>query len=369
MSQRKLLDSLSAGFRSGRRLLGLERKAGIYYVVPEVGWSTDWDGHYITQGIRDQFDVRAELTSHPKRLQGQVVHYGSLWEFLGHLGGRQNRHNRIVATVFHGKRKDSKQRFVQGLDEFLEHQEVFERLVTSNHIMRQRFIDWGVPEEKIACIPLGVDLGLFRPASGTERRAVRQRLGIPADAFCIGSFHKDGKGWEEGLEPKLTKGPDTLLKVCEQLCKQHKLHLLLTAPARGYVKQGLSAMGIPFTHLIVKDYREIAELFWGLDAYLVTSREEGGPKGVLEALASGTPLVSTRMGLAEDVATDGKDALLADVDDVDQLSKHLAALIENKELRRKLVERGLERIQLFDWPKIAARYYHEVYAPLLGTQA
>ena len=40
----------------------------------------------------------------------------------------------------------------------------------------------------------------------------KHNLGIPEDYTVIGSFQKDGKGWGEGLKPKLIKGPDILLK-------------------------------------------------------------------------------------------------------------------------------------------------------------
>ena len=51
------------------------------------------------------------------------------------------------------------------------------------------------------------------PAAGRGRAAdgARRVLGLPASAFVVGSFQKDGVGWGEGLEPKLIKGPDVLL--------------------------------------------------------------------------------------------------------------------------------------------------------------
>ena len=107
--------------------------------------------------------------------------------------------------------------------------------------------------------------------------------------MVIGSFQKDGKGWGEGNEPKLIKGPD----------------VLLTGPARGYVKTGLESLKIPCKHLYLQDYREIGKYYQALDAYLVTSREEGGPKGVLESMASGIPLISTRVGQAQDLVKQG----------------------------------------------------------------
>ena len=87
-----------------------------------------------------------------------------------------------------------------------------------------------------------------RPQSGPRpvRSSVSRR-----SAFVVGSFQKDGVGWEEGLEPKLIKGPDVLLAAVERLRQRvPELWLLLTAPARGYVKEGLERIGVPYRHLV-----------------------------------------------------------------------------------------------------------------------
>lgn len=97
----------------------------------------------------------------------------------------------------------------------------------------------------------------------------------------------------------------------------------------------------------------------------MTSREEGGPQAVLEALASGVPLVSTRVGLAPDVITDGVNGLLAQVEDVETLAALAGRMIDQPELAAKLTASGLETVKVYDWPLIAARYLEEVYSPLL----
>ena len=101
--------------------------------------------------------------------------------------------------------------------------------------------------EKVFRIPIGIDLERFTLRTPAERAEARAKLGLPEDAFVAGSFQKDGVGWEDGLEPKLIKGPDVLLAAVERLRKRvPELWLLLTAPARGYVKQGLERMGVPY---------------------------------------------------------------------------------------------------------------------------
>jgi glycosyltransferase involved in cell wall biosynthesis len=364
MKAPKILSRLSLGAQMlASRMPG--HRPALYYVVPKVNWSTDWDGRYITQGVQRQFGLRARLTDRPRWLAGQIIHYGSLWEAVAGLGAEQTPRNAIVATIFHGDRSGASPALAQALDRILAHQAQFDKILVSNSIMEGRFRTWGLDPQRLANIPLGVDTALFRPLESQARVALRQRLGIAEDAFCIGSFQKDGVGWEEGLEPKLIKGPDVFLDVLTHLARRHKLHVLLTAPARGYVKQGLARAGIPYTHEIFDHYPDLAPLYAALDAYLVTSREEGGPKGVLESMASGVPIVSTRVGLAPDVVRNGVDGLLADSEDVDTLLGHLSRLAEDHAFAARLAEAALAKIPDYDWSRIAALYYAQVYQPLL----
>ncbi len=151
---------------------------------------------------------------------------------------------------------------------------------------------------------------------------MREELGIPQSAFVVGSFQKDGVGWEEGLEPKLIKGPDVFLSTIEKLKKDvGDLFVLLSGPSRGYVKRGLEKMQVPYKHMYIKSYPDVAKLFQTLDVYLVASRQEGGPKAILESMASGVPLVTTRVGQAMDMVKHGENGWMADVEDSESLAR------------------------------------------------
>jgi glycosyltransferase involved in cell wall biosynthesis len=332
-------------------------------VVPGVNWVLDWVGYYVTREVQKQFGLEAYVVQSARKLSRQIVHYGSLWDILANLEARHTTRNLVVGTIFHGQ-KDSPE-FEDALGRVLANETIFTKLHTASSIMKNRLLEWGVPAKKLVSIPLGVDLHRFRLATAFERKERRKELDIPDDAFCIGSFHKDGQGMGEGNIPKLIKGPDVFIDVVGQIAKKHKIFVLLSAPARGYVKQGLEALGVPYRHIVEEDYHRIPRLYHALDLYLLTSREEGGPKGVLEALASGVPFVGTRVGLVPDVVTEGKDGLLADSEEVSPLATHVERLIEETQLRANFSTAGLKAIQTYDWPIIAARYYREIYEPAL----
>jgi glycosyltransferase involved in cell wall biosynthesis len=60
--------------------------------------------------------------------------------------------------------------------------------------------------------------------------------------------------------------------------------------------------------------------YHALDAYVVASRQEGGPKSILESMASGVPFVTTAVGQATDLVRDGVNGLVAAVEDDEALA-------------------------------------------------
>ena len=72
--------------------------------------------------------------------------------------------------------------------------------------MQHLVVEAGVAPDKVFMIPIGIDLEHFPLAA--ERGETQ---------FVIGSFVKDGVGMEDGLEPKVLKGPDVLVAVIERV--------------------------------------------------------------------------------------------------------------------------------------------------------
>ncbi|MCS6771592.1 MAG: glycosyltransferase [Kiritimatiellae bacterium] len=217
----------------------------------------------------------------------------------------------------------------------------------SHRAMRDFLANSGVAEEKLHLIPIGFHAEWFRPPSPDDRKKVRQWLGFPESAFVVGSFQKDGSGWGEGLEPKYIKGPDVLVAALKALRLQiPELHVLLTGPARGFVKRELTAAGIPWQHRIVRRYRQTVLMYYALDAYLIASRQEGGPKAVLESMATATPVISTKVGQASDLIVHGLNGFLVEVGDADGLAYWTGRVARDSELRARLVENGIRTAAL-----------------------
>jgi glycosyltransferase involved in cell wall biosynthesis len=208
--------------------------------------------------------------------------------------------------------------------------------------MRDQLLDLGVTV-RIECIPNGVDLGRFRPAvDGEERKAIRSALGI-ADHHtvitAVGAVH-----------PR--KGTDTLLAAWVELAKRFpESHLYIIGLRKDLSYPDLTAFrrklqdlvgqsGAPervhFTGLVrnVEDYLRVSDVF------AFPSQREGLPNVVLEAMASGLPVIMTPfVGLSAALGVAGREYLLVD-QDPQALAAALTRVISVSRLRQRLASNG-----------------------------
>jgi glycosyltransferase involved in cell wall biosynthesis len=311
----------------------------LFVVGDGFGWSID--------------DDRERLTATARRLGYEVAPPG--WARFGgrqavfnhdHFGALRPRwldsSHRLGLSYFHGRPGTPGHPEFDDVHERLRrHASRLDRVQVTHAEMHELVVGAGVDPSKVFRIPIGVDIERFPLGDAGRRAAAREALGIPATAFVVGSFVKDGVGMGEGVEPKPVKGPDVLVATLARARPSvPELFVLLTGPARGYVRRGLQGHGIPYRHVPLASRDGLALAYHALDAYVVASRQEGGPKSALESMATGVPLVATRVGQVPELARDGENALLADVDDVEALADAVVRVHGDARLRERLAGAG-----------------------------
>lgn len=282
------------------------------------GWVLSEEARAIA-GVAGSLGVRVAEPYWMRLTERQSVFYACQFALLA--GPWVEHTHRLGVAYFHGLPGTGVEEFDHLYAQFRRRQARLDRVQVSHSQMRDVVLDTGIDPAKVHLIPIGVTAGMFPVQTPASRAAARERLEIPASAFVVGSFQKDGVGWGDGAEPKLVKGPDVFLRAMEALqARVPELFVLLSGPARGYVRQGLERLGIPYRHVYLADYAGVAELYQALDLYLVGSRQEGGPKAVLESMCSGVPLVTTRVGQAMDLVRHGENGWMVEPGDAEGLA-------------------------------------------------
>jgi glycosyltransferase involved in cell wall biosynthesis len=331
----------------------------VYYIVENADWSIKHDGVSITSNLKG---VKAKITVSDLGIYNKIIHYGSINSFyftcLRRPFLRPHKSNKIIVTWFHINPGDKR------IQTLIENESRVDKWHTSCKITKQEMIEIGIPANKIEVIPLGVDLKNFY-VDEKKKQAFRKEHNFDKDSLVIGSFQKDGEGWGEGLKPKLIKGPDVFCDAVSALSKQYDVFVVLTGPARGYVKKRLEQEKIPYIHSFFDQPGKVRDYYQLIDLYLVTSRVEGGPKSILESMASNVPIISTRVGMAPDVIENGKNGYVLPVEDTDGIVNTCISIAKDSQVKKQIVENASNTVLDYDWTIISQKYKTELYNDLL----
>ena len=258
--------------------------------------------------------------------------------------------NKVYFDYFHGNPENNPE-FTDLFNYIVSNKNKFHKIRVTNDSIGQMFTKHGL-KEKLKKIYLGVDNKIFNEISISEKKKIKHNLGIPEDYTVIGSFQKDGKGWGEGLKPKLIKGPDIFVETIRLIKqKKTKIFILLLGPARGFVKKELEKLKIDFIHIYEKNYFNLKGYYNILDFYLICSREEGGPKALLESMACGIPTITTPVGQTVELVENRKNGLLTNNFSSNLLAEKSFELIEDKNLQLNIKLAGKQTALDNDYEK------------------
>lgn len=139
-----------------------------------------------------------------------------------------------------------------------------------------------IPAERLHLIPHGIDLELFQPAAQSPV-SKRIRIGF------VGRAYPDGR-----------KGEDRMLEVSRRISPE-RFEFVLVGDRWETAEVELKKRGFETTYHRFLDGAEVPGVMASLDVLLVTSRNEGGPQPVMEALACGVPVISTEVGFVPEL--------------------------------------------------------------------
>jgi glycosyltransferase involved in cell wall biosynthesis len=160
-------------------------------------------------------------------------------------------------------------------------------------------------EPKLVVIENGIDLGQYQ-ARPDVRAAVRAELGLSADALAIGTVCRLVECKNVGL---------LLRTAIPHLSPARQLFIVGDGPERGALESLASSHPQGRFVRFLGQRPDVDRLLTALDLFALSSSTEGHPISVIEAMASGLPVLSTKVGGIPEMIEDGTTGFLAPVDE------------------------------------------------------
>ncbi len=197
----------------------------------------------------------------------------------------------------------------------------------------------GIPAAKVTAVPNGVNLDMFRPTNATP---VRRKYGLTqAYVLFVGS-----------IDPR--KNLQRLLEAWRMIPRLHAAELVIAGGTSRIFRRVEGHGGDERVRFLgfVPD-ADLPGLYSGANAFVMPSLYEGFGLTVLEAMACGTPVISSTAGALPEVA-DGA-AILIDSTSTEALAEALLKVLNDDCLREELRASGLRRASHFTWERSARR--------------
>ena len=230
--------------------------------------------------------------------------------------------------------------------------------IVVSRAMQQEFArHYGDAAKNIIVIPNGVDTLRFHPTNRLlYRDQIRQKHGVPrSDPLLLFA----GGDWER-------KGVRHILEALPLLSKRNTRVIISGSGDEKFYGQLAELKGVRERIIFVSHSSKLWEYYAASDIFVFPTIYEPFGLVIVEAMASGLPVITSRSAGAADFMTDGVDCfLLSDPTDTNDLAAKIELLLSNTELRKTMGERARETAERFSWDRVAQKTL-EVYNTVLN---
>ena len=257
----------------------------IYINSPKESWVVD---RFVKEWKENNKNISTNLLS-----KADLIWIISPWTWKK-LSKKHLSSKKVICTIHHIDDKKF------NIEEFSE----LDKLVDRYHIISKKTENTlkQLTKKDIFYSPFWIDSKKFFNIK--DNQPLRKKFNLEDNDFAIGSFQRDTEG-SDNKSPKLEKGPDNFIEIIKNLDYENKnLKVVLTGKRRNYIINKLNELKISFEYFQMVDNKRLNELYNSLDLYIVASRVEGGPQSILECALSKTPIISTDVGVANQILSD-----------------------------------------------------------------
>jgi glycosyltransferase involved in cell wall biosynthesis len=224
--------------------------------------------------------------------------------------------------------------------ELLKHNLDGDAIIVGSPEWSEDLVSRGADLTKVFCVPYGVDAEEFKPVSVAQRGSIRTKLRISNGTTTIGFFGKNSSNECD------RKGIDVFTEALLSLSRRlPEMSVLIVGPGWQDLVSSLQASGLACLWFpYIRDLAGLAEMYRALDFYWVTARVEGGPVTLLEAMSTEVCCLTTAVGIAREIVTDGENAVLLPFDDPEAFAERTAGLAADERERKRLGDNARKTI-------------------------
>jgi glycosyltransferase involved in cell wall biosynthesis len=261
----------------------------------------------------------------------------------------------LLATSHLWTRQTAAVRFYEFLDAHVLRS--FDAIIAVSDRIATELRQAGVPAGKITVIDNGIDLTPFRSA-------------VPV----LASELNKGDGLLIGTAGRLVaqKGLTFFLTAAQQVLEEFpnlQFAIFGDGPDRGKLEQMAKDLRIENKVWFAGTRNDMPNVYASLDVFALASIDEGLPMALLEAMASGVPVVATEVGAVPKVIMPGRTGMLVRPGDPRELAQALACLARDPALRERLGNNGKQAVHQQFSSQIMTQNYCRVYEQLLRKKS
>jgi glycosyltransferase involved in cell wall biosynthesis len=216
------------------------------------------------------------------------------------------------------------------------------------------------PPRQVLLVENGVDLEEFRPRNKAQ---CRKLLAIDESRFVVGYLGNTSNN------VRGRKGLDILERVMGAVVDEPNMEFAFCG--RGWDEWCKSSGGLrgKMRHFGFIKREELGSFYGALDVLVITSRNEGGPASILEAMACGIPAVASRTGIVPKVVITGENGYCIDVGDVSGFATAIRRLAADRMLRELLGQNARATVvEQWGWQTKMAPFANEIRAMIPSTK-
>jgi glycosyltransferase involved in cell wall biosynthesis len=217
----------------------------------------------------------------------------------------------------------------------------------------------GLLGENVSLIRSGIDLSAF--GNPVPTASARRQLAIPEGSLVVTQIGN--------LKPQ--KAPLDFVRMAAIIASTDPgVHFVVAGdgPLRRQVEDLGTELGISDRLHLPGWWEDVPALLAMTDVGVLTSRHEGLPRSVVEALAAGVPVAATAVDGTPEVVQDGVNGYLVPPGETERMAAKVRILLDDENLRREMGQAGSEGLEAFDIDEMVCRQ-EELYEWLSGRRS